>query len=142
MSEFIMGYESQKKKKTLSPALEQRALASGQNSGFAPAPRFLSWGSLPPRARLPAAQPSPRRKGLRVPGAPARQEAGSHRRRRGPQPCLAEGPPPQLQAELPSSAVPRANPGRGRHTRGSQCPEVGAGVGPPEDAGGARGGGA
>ena len=43
MSEFIMGNESLK---TLSPAIEQRALASGQNSGFTSCTSLLELGEL------------------------------------------------------------------------------------------------
>ena len=142
MSEFIMGNESQKKNHSRqhSSSGHWRAV---RTRGSPPAPRFLSLGSLPPRGTAPSSSALTEEKGPASPWSPS--PTGGRKPPTSPGAPALRGrgpPPPQLQAELPSSAVPRANPGGGRHTRVSQCPEVGAGAGPPEDAGGARGGGA
>ena len=64
---------------------------------------------------------------MRVPGVPA-HVAG------GPSPAWPRG---RLAAgRAPVLTRARGKPRQGRPTRGSQCPKVGAGAGPPEDAGG------
>lgn len=135
MSEFIMENESQKK---LSPAFEQRALASGQNSGFTSCISLLALGELASAGdgsqQLSRHQEERARESLEH--QPDRRAKAAHVARA---PALLCGGP-SCGESSPSSAVPGANPGGGRPTRGprSQCPEVGAGAGPPEDD---RGGG-
>ena len=113
MSEFIMGNESLK---TLSPAFEQRALASGQNSGFTSCTSLLELGELA-SAGDSSQQLSPR-KGPASPWSTSWLTGGRNPPTSPGSPALlCRGPqlPGALGCVLSRSG---ANPDGGRPTRG------------------------
>lgn len=91
MSEFIMGNESLK---TLSPAFEQRALASSQNSGFTSCTSLLELGEL--ASAGDSSQHLSPHQGKRACESLEHQLADRRAKPAhvagGPQPCFAAGP--------------------------------------------------